>query len=88
MASKDNIDRPKAEREYFDRPIKYQKEGFGFTPHHRRPVYLLGQAKNIDEVMSNYSRINLRSKSPTMARNTGYNLMSSFGSKMSSKLGK
>jgi hypothetical protein len=24
MASKNNIDRPKAEREYFDRPVNYQ----------------------------------------------------------------
>lgn len=47
MASKNNYDRPKAEREYFDRPIEYAKMGFEFTPHHRRPIHLLGQQRNL-----------------------------------------
>jgi len=28
MASKNNVDRPRNEREYFDKPVVYQKEGY------------------------------------------------------------
>jgi hypothetical protein len=42
MYSKNNIDRPKAEREYFDRPIQYQHQGFVFSPEHIRPIEFSG----------------------------------------------
>lgn len=40
MNSKNNDDRPKAEREYFDRPFSYMHQGFVFSPIHKRPVEL------------------------------------------------
>jgi len=52
MASKNNHHRPKGEREFFDRPIEYTKQGFGFTPHHKRPIYLLNDGKNLDDMAS------------------------------------
>jgi len=41
MYSKNNIDRPVAEREYFDRPMEFQKESYTFTPSHKRPIDFL-----------------------------------------------
>ena len=38
MFSKNNLDNPKSEREYFDRPIIHVTEGFEFTPVHKRPI--------------------------------------------------
>ena len=40
MASKNNLDRPKAEREYFDKPIEYIHQGFQFSPIFKKPVEL------------------------------------------------
>ena len=45
MSSKNNEDRPRAEREYFDRPINYMHQGFMFSPVHRRPIELLGESR-------------------------------------------
>lgn len=45
MASKNNQHRPKAEREYFDKPIAYQALGFMFSPVHKRPIELLSASK-------------------------------------------
>lgn len=36
MYSKNNNDNPKNEREYFDRPIVYQKEGMVFNPMYKK----------------------------------------------------
>ena len=36
MFSKNNVDNPKNEREYFDRPIVYQKEGMVFNPLYKK----------------------------------------------------
>ena len=41
MFSKNNNDRPVAEREYFDRPMEFQKESYTFTPSHKRPIDFL-----------------------------------------------
>ena len=41
MASKNNFDRPKAEREYFDKPVAYMHQGFVFSPVHKRPIEML-----------------------------------------------
>jgi len=43
MYSKNNLDRPKAEREYFDRPVDYIHQGFSFSPQHKRPIELTGE---------------------------------------------
>jgi len=40
MYSKNNNDRVKTEREYFDNPIKYTKRGFAFSPMHDKPIKL------------------------------------------------
>ena len=40
MNSKNNLDRPVNEREYFDRPFSYMHQGFVFSPIHKRPVEL------------------------------------------------
>ena len=45
MYSKNNVDRPKGEREFFDRPINYMHQGFMFSPIHRRPIELLGETR-------------------------------------------
>ena len=74
MSSKNNIDRPKAEREYFDRPIEYTKQGFEFTPHHRRPIHLLGQQRGLHQLS-----ISSRAKSFSEAWKTGSNFNKSFG---------
>jgi len=46
MASKNNNDRPRAEREYFDRPVNYIYQGFTFQPVHKRPIELQGDIKS------------------------------------------
>ena len=40
MNSKNNNDRPRNEREYFDRPFSYMHQGYVFSPIHKRPVEL------------------------------------------------
>ena len=43
MYSKNNNRRPKAEREYFDRPVDYIPQGYTFSPVHKRPIELTGE---------------------------------------------
>jgi hypothetical protein len=40
MYSKNNIDRPVAEREYFDRPMEFNPDSYTFSPTHKRPIDL------------------------------------------------
>ena len=40
MASKNNGHRVKTEREYFDSPVAYAKQGFLFSPVHDKPIKL------------------------------------------------
>ena len=59
MYSKNNYDRPKAEREYFDRPMEFQKESYTFTPSHKRPIDFLwdtrSKAQNIRTLTTGHS---------------------------------
>ena len=46
MYSKNNNHRPKAEREYFDRPVEYVHQGYTFSPVHKRPIELTGDFRS------------------------------------------
>mmetsp|Transcript_1196 Transcript_1196/g.2186 ORF Transcript_1196/g.2186 Transcript_1196/m.2186 type:complete len:257 (+) Transcript_1196:45-815(+) len=45
MFSKHNEKIPKAEREYFDRPVGYLTQGYRFMPVHKRPIELRGDLR-------------------------------------------
>lgn len=47
MYSKNNHDRPKAEREYFDRPMEFNIDSYTFSPAHKKPIdYAWDSRKN------------------------------------------
>lgn len=47
MYSKNNIDRPVAEREYFDRPMEFNPDSYTFSPTHKRPFDVSLEPRNI-----------------------------------------
>ena len=52
MASKNNFARPRAEREYFDKPVNFERQGFRFSPVHKKPIELSGDLRTTS---SNYN---------------------------------
>lgn len=71
MNSKNNHHRPKAEREYFDKPYSYMHQGFAFSPIHKRPV----------ELVANHSRSKSTNEGfgSTMKASASKNHLSTFG---------
>lgn len=47
MYSKNNVDRPKAEREYFDRPMEFQPGSYTHSPIHKRAIDFSFENKSI-----------------------------------------
>lgn len=80
MASKNNNDRPKAEREYFDRPVDYMHQGFMFSPIHRRPIELLGEMRF---TQMNTADGQMRNTFSGMSKNSSINSMIMYDKKNS-----
>ena len=52
MASKNNDKNPKGEREYFDKPIGFRHQGYGFAPVYTKPHHLASTASRSIEAES------------------------------------
>lgn len=64
MYSKNNIDRPVAEREYFDRPMDFNPDSYTFSPTHKRPIDMALDIRKINS--SENSRFATQTKSSLM----------------------
>ena len=72
MFSKNNNYQPKAEREYFDRPVNYEKLGYKFSPLHKRPMELRGDIRRTAQSSERFY-----STGP-MSKSNGFNKSKTF----------